>query len=60
MFCVIKLIEIGSTTPYIPKERYLGPILDKWAKYSHEPRTKKNMYAILCHKYCNEQNEFGL
>ena len=59
VFCVIKLIEIGST-PYIPKERPLGPILDKWAKYSHEPKTKKNMCTIVCRKSCSEQSEFGL
>ena len=47
-FGVIKLVKVGNTTS-IPKENPLGHILDKWAKHSHEPMTKKDMIY-----YCNK------
>ena len=46
-FGVIKLIKMGNT-PSILKESPLGLILDKWAKHSYEPMTKKDMVY-----YCN-------
>ena len=51
---------MGSTPSTLKKYMPLRPILNKWAKYSHEPRTKKNMYTIVYPKYCSEQSEFGL
>ena len=44
---VIKLLKVENT-PSILKESPLGNILDKWAKHSHEPMTKKDMMY-----YCN-------
>ena len=41
-FGVIKLIKMGNT-PSIPKGSPLGCIVDKWAKHSHEPMTKKDL-----------------
>ena len=46
-FGVIKLIKKGNT-PSILKDSPLGHILDKWAKHSYEPMTKKDMIY-----YCN-------
>ena len=45
---VIKLLKVENT-PSTPKERPLGNILDKWAKHSREPITKKDMIY-----YCNK------
>ena len=46
-FAVFELINLGNT-PSVPKERPLGHILNKWAKYCCGPVTKKEMIF-----YCN-------
>lgn len=41
-FVVLELLNMGNT-PSVPKESLLGGYLNKWAKYSCEPLTKKEM-----------------